>query len=99
MPAGHSWTGRPGIWVQEWLSVQAVKRRAVFLQVNTRARPCPGAFCKTVGSAYVGSNPTPATSKLARDPVHWAGSRALRLDGQGTLIERFCSGPPYTDGQ
>jgi hypothetical protein len=26
-------------------------------------------------------------------------TRTLRLDGQGTLIERFCSGPPYTDGQ
>jgi hypothetical protein len=28
-----------------------------------------GAYCKTVGSAYVGSNPTPATSFRRSEPV------------------------------
>ena len=33
-----------------------------------RSRACGGEACKTVGSAYVGSNPTPATSQSPRSP-------------------------------
>jgi hypothetical protein len=44
-----------------------------------KTRSCLGAPCKTVGLAYVGSNPTPATDKLAgQTPSQWAGSYALR---------------------
>ena len=32
-------------------------------------RSCLGAPCKTVGLAYVGSNPTPATQNPRSDPV------------------------------
>jgi hypothetical protein len=33
-----------------------------FSQVNGHMEVQGGAYCKTVGSAYVGSNPTPATT-------------------------------------
>src|ERR1700750_3388846 len=35
---------------------------AAFVQVDDYVAWCGGAVCKTVGSAYVGSNPTPATT-------------------------------------
>jgi len=37
----------------------------VFCQVSSHVATSGQAVCKTVGSAYVGSNPTPATSKAA----------------------------------
>jgi hypothetical protein len=37
-------------------------RLAVFVQVREHIEVQAGAVCKTVGSAYVGSNPTPATT-------------------------------------
>jgi hypothetical protein len=33
----------------------------IALGVEAQVRACSRAVCKTVGSAYVGSNPTPAT--------------------------------------
>jgi hypothetical protein len=36
----------------------------VFMQVRGYVEVRAGAVCKTVGSAYVGSNPTPATQHL-----------------------------------
>ena len=36
--------------------------RASFVQVRCHVELQAGAYCKTVGSAYVGSNPTPATT-------------------------------------
>ena len=36
--------------------------RAAFAQVRWHIEVKAGAYCKTVGSAYVGSNPTPATT-------------------------------------
>jgi len=35
---------------------------ASFAQVSGSVEVQAGAYCKTVGSAYVGSNPTPATT-------------------------------------
>ena len=37
-------------------------RQVVFAQVRGCMEMRAGAFCKTVGSAYVGANPTPATT-------------------------------------
>ena len=41
----------------------------MFAQVSCYAEVQAGAVCKTVGSAYVGSNPTPATSFRRSKPV------------------------------
>ena len=40
----------------------------MFTQVRDRIEVQVGAYCKTVGSAYVGSNPTPATT-CENDPL------------------------------
>ena len=45
---------------------------AVFVQVDRYIEGHEGAVCKTVGSAYVGSNPTPATTSAK------SGLRPLR---------------------
>jgi hypothetical protein len=42
---------------------------AVFVQVDRYIEGHEGAVCKTVGSAYVGSNPTPATRFRRSKPV------------------------------
>ena len=39
----------------------------VYAQVKGNARKRRVAVCKTVGLAYVGSNPTPATSVMSQD--------------------------------
>ncbi len=39
------------------------------MQVRGYVEVQAGAYCKTVGSAYVGSNPTPATSFRRSEPV------------------------------
>src|SRR5437763_13480140 len=39
-----------------------------------------GAVCKTVGSAYVGSNPTPATYKPRSEPVTLVGVTGFRRE-------------------
>jgi len=44
-------------------------RLVAFTQVRWYMEVQAGAFCKTVGSAYVGSNPTPATSFRRSRPV------------------------------
>ena len=41
---------------------RAEYRLTSFVQVNGHVEWQAGAYCKTVGSAYVGSNPTPATT-------------------------------------
>ena len=43
--------------------------RASFVQVRCHVELQAGAYCKTVGSAYVGSNPTPATHLRRSEPV------------------------------
>jgi hypothetical protein len=48
----------------------------VFTQVRRHMKVQAGAVCKTVGSAYVGSNPTPATT-CENDPLA-GNSRAMR---------------------
>jgi hypothetical protein len=40
-----------------------------FVQVRWHMKVQAGAYCKTVGSAYVGSNPTPATRFRRSEPV------------------------------
>jgi hypothetical protein len=41
----------------------------MFALVDGYVARCGGAVCKTVGSAYVGSNPTPATRFRRSKPV------------------------------
>ena len=40
---------------------------ATFTHVRGHMEVQAGAYCKTVGSAYVGSNPTPATTVMSQD--------------------------------
>ena len=42
---------------------------ASFVQLRGYMEVQAGAYCKTVGSAYVGSNPTPATRSRRSEPV------------------------------
>jgi hypothetical protein len=57
----------------------------VSMQVNSRVTCCRGEFCKTVGSAYVGSNPTPATT-CENGPL----ARNSRLCGPFLLCPVVC---------
>ena len=45
-----------------------------------------GAVCKTAGSAYVGSNPTPATSWHGTSTGPGSSSRGRRLCAPGRLV-------------
>src|ERR1700734_3374351 len=49
-----------------------------FTQVNGCMEWQTGAYCKTVGSAYVGSNPTPATTVMSQDIEDTANPRKGR---------------------
>jgi hypothetical protein len=42
--------------------LRGIPCQVVFLQVRWHIKVQAGEYCKTVGSAYVGSNPTPATT-------------------------------------
>ena len=53
--SGQRWSDKPGL--------------AVFIQVDGYVAGWEREYCKTVGSAYVGSNPTPATSFRRSVPV------------------------------
>jgi hypothetical protein len=53
----------------------------VYAQVKGSARLRRVAVCKTVGLAYVGSNPTPATCKAARQDRCRRSSEALKVSG------------------
>jgi len=58
--ATGTWRARPsGPGPQHWLAVGPDLRKH---QLSCDRRQSPGAVCKTAGSAYVGSNPTPATT-------------------------------------
>jgi len=46
-------------------------RTTSFAHVRGHMEVQAGAYCKTVGSAYVGSNPTPATRFRSSEPVTW----------------------------
>lgn len=46
MPAGHSWTGGPGIRLRSGCAHRPPNGETVFLQANTGAWPCPGAPVK-----------------------------------------------------
>jgi hypothetical protein len=62
-----------------WLSLRRSRLRKSEIAGQSPFASSQGALCKTVGLAYVGSNPTPATIKLAgQTRPGWAGSRALR---------------------
>jgi hypothetical protein len=62
----YSWLSAPtGGWHAAATGGQRRRGKAdpvVFIQVDDHVACCGGAVCKTVGSAYVGSNPTPATT-------------------------------------
>jgi hypothetical protein len=49
------WQPRPRVLYSEY-----IPRRAM-IEASVQVRACLRNVCKTVGSAYVGSNPTPAT--------------------------------------
>jgi hypothetical protein len=54
-------------------------------QLDAGNRSLAGVLCNTVGSAYVGSNPTPATLKSqVRPGAGGYGCRVFCLSGSGT---------------
>jgi hypothetical protein len=64
---------------------RAERHTTSFTQVNSHVEWRGGAVCKTVGLAYVGSNPTPATSKAARQRRCRRSSGALKVSGCDTV--------------
>jgi hypothetical protein len=71
--AGLSGTGFPGLGALTWATRNSrtrggqnagfTRRGMEKWQVSGYSDGWGWAFCKTVGSAYVGSNPTPATTR------------------------------------
>jgi hypothetical protein len=82
--------GPPAIELDHVHCVPRRRQALTFVQV---AAFSPGA-CKTVGLAYVGSNPTPATNKTPGQ------TRCRRSSGtrkaRGPPSRRLCSGPVWT---
>ena len=71
--------------------------RASFPQVRGYMEVQAGAVCKTVGSAYVGSNPTPATHFRRSEPVTPDGVTGFwrereRLRGPSAVSRGLCVG-------
>ncbi len=68
-----------------------------FTQVNGYVEVQAGAVCKTVGSAYVGSNPTPATRFRRSKPVTLDGVTGFwrereRLRRPSAVVRGLCVG-------
>ena len=61
--------GGPGARTYSGQRCRRGRHEGSFSQVNGRVEVQAGAGCKTVGSAYVGSNPTPATHLRRSKPV------------------------------
>jgi len=61
-----------------------------FPQVRGHVEVQAGAVCKTVGSAYVGSNPTPATHLRRSEPVTLECVTGFRRKGSGYTDRRLC---------
>ena len=68
--------GGPGARTYSGQRARRDHHAASFAQVRSRVEVQAGEYCKTVGSAYVGSNPTPATH--GKDAPHlqklWCGA-------------------------
>jgi hypothetical protein len=57
--------GKPQLWDVRGMGLQRRRRMGASMLVRYTAAVPAGTVCKTVGLAYVGSNPTPATRKHA----------------------------------
>ena len=84
---------RVGSWEPAARTYSGQRRRAErhttsFTQVNSYVEGQTGAYCKTVGSAYVGSNPTPAT------PARTASDLELRGRKLSSSQSGLCSQMP-----
>jgi hypothetical protein len=67
-PQDRRW-GWPGARTYSGQGHGRARHARSFSQVRTYVEVQAGAVCKTVGSAYVGSNPTPATRFRSSEPV------------------------------
>jgi len=67
------------------------------VQVNGATARLAGLLCKTVGSAYVGSNPTPATTSTAASKRHVRAP--ARPTGRGLVVSGHVRPPSATYGR
>ena len=64
----------------------------VFTQVTGQVEVEAGAVCKTVGSGYVGSNPTPATTPATTTPATTCGNGPLAANSRAGGPFLLCPG-------